>query len=831
MSGVDEGVLAMTPRCRAALTLLALAAPVAAQEATIRVDASRVTGHVGRHLAGSCIEDVNHEIYGGLYSQMVFGESFQEPSLQSPVKGFRAYDGRWSVADGELHAGGGEGPRLVSDHPAFADGEAAVEVFFADRQAGNAGLVVKVGKARLGADNFDGYEVSLDPQRGVLVLGRHRHNWEPIKDTPCDVPTGRWLALQVKMTGRTLEVLLNSKSIVTYEDRAHPLPAGAVGLRQWQRAARYRNLWVATGGKTTKLPFERDPAAADAVSGMWAPLRRGTGRAHYTLETDRPFIGKQSQKIIFAAGQGEAGVENRGLNRQGLCFRAGKVYEGYIWACAEKATEVWVALESPDGSRVHAETKLRCAGNEWQQLRFDLTPSADEERGRLALKLKQPGAIVLGHAFLQPGPWGRFQGLPVRRDVALGLITQKLSVLRYGGSMVNHEDYRWKHMIGPRDRRPPTAGFWYRYSSNGWGILDFLNLCEAAGFLGIPAFNMGETPQHMADFIDYVNGPADGAWGRKRAADGHPQPYGLRYLELGNEERIDDKYFERFRSLAEAIWARDPKIIPVVGDFLYGKTITDPDRVSGAASGITNLAGHRKILELAKKLGREVWFDVHIDTDGPGASDSLRALPSYALALERIAGGARHKVVVFELNANNHALRRALGNALALNTIERLGDRIAIVCSANGLQVDGQNDNGWDQGLLFMNPCQVWPQPPYFITQLFAHSLPLCVQAEVHSPGDMLDVTAKRSADGKRLQLQVVNVGARPVEARVRVDGFKPGKAVARVVELSGRLDAVNTAGGPRRVVPQNKEWRHGLAEGEGRYTFPAHSFTVLRLE
>jgi alpha-L-arabinofuranosidase len=817
--------------CRAAvLALLTLAVPATAEEATIHVEAAKVSGRVGPYLAGACIEDVNHEIYGGIYSQMVFGESFQEPPLQAPLKGFRAYDGRWSVEAGELRAGGGEGPKLVSNHPPFADGEAGVEFFFADRKAGNAGLIVRVGKPGVGADNFDGYEVTLNPERGVLVLGRHRHNWEPIKDTPCDVPVGQWVPLAVKAAGPTLTVLVNGKSVITYEDRDHPLSAGAVGLRQWQREARYRNLWVKTGDTTTKLPLERDPEAPRPVSGMWAPLSRGTARGTFALETDRPFTGRQSQKVVFSAGEGEVGVENRGLNRQGLAFRAGKPYEGYVWARSEKPAKIRVALESGDGARVHAEAELRVTGAEWQRLDFTVTPKADEEAGRLAIMLRQPGAVVLGHVFLQPGEWGRFKGLPLRRDVVEGLVEQKLTVLRYGGSMVNHAEYRWKKMIGPRDRRPPTAGTWYRYSTNGWGILDFLNLCEAAGFLGIPAFNMGETPRDMADFMEYVNGPADGEWGRKRAADGHPAPYGLRYLELGNEERIDEAYYDQFRPLAEAIWARDPKVTLVVGDFLYNRPIRDPDRVSGAASGVTSLGGHRKILELAKKHGREVWFDVHIDTDGPGASDSLRALPSYVEALDKIAGGAKHKVAVFELNSGNHSLRRALGNAVALNTIERIGDRIAVVCSANALQVDRQNDNGWDQGLLFMNPRTVWPQPPYFVTQLFATpSLKECVKVEVK--GDGLDVTAKRDADGKLLQIQVVNVGARPVEASLRIDGFTPGKAVGRVVELSGKLEAENSAAEPRRVKPQEREWRHGLSEGAARTTFPAHSFTVLRLE
>src|SRR5207237_2114276 len=139
-------------------------------------------------------------------------------------------------------------------------------------------------------------------------------------------------------------------------------------------------------------------------------------------------------------------------------------------------------------------------------------------------------------------------------------------VLRYGGSMVNCAEYRWKKMIGPRDRRPAYKGTWYPHSSNGWGIIDFLDLCEAAGFLAIPAFCADETPADMADFVAYVNGPRDSEWGKKRTAHGHPAPYRLKYLEVGNEERVDDAYAKRFEAIAEAVWAVDPEIVLIVGD-------------------------------------------------------------------------------------------------------------------------------------------------------------------------------------------------------------------------------------------------------------------------
>ena len=95
------------------------------------------------------------------------------------------------------------------------------------------------------------------------------------------------------------------------------------------------------------------------------------------------------------------------------------------------------------------------------------------------MSLKQPGSVVLGYVSVQPGEWGRFKGLPVRKDVSEALIAQGLTVLRYGRSMVNCPEYRWKQMIGPRERRQPYKGTWYPYSTNGRGIIDFMMIVRA----------------------------------------------------------------------------------------------------------------------------------------------------------------------------------------------------------------------------------------------------------------------------------------------------------------------------------------------------------------
>ena len=800
-----------------------------AQEARIDVHAGQVVHRLSPYLTGACIEDVNHEIYGGLYSQMIFGESFQEPGPAVSLSGFAAYGGGWQAKGAELWAEGGDGPKLIREGQAFSTGEASVDVLFPDNRGGNAGLIVKVSGPGKGADRFNGYEVALDPT-GHLVLGRHRQNFEPIRNIPCDVPINQWIKLAARMTERTLEVSVNGKSLITYEDTEHPLSSGSVGLRTWQRSAHFRNMRIGAGGATEQVRFEpaTKPGWGEGVSGMWRPVRRGTADGQFALETQGCFTGRQSQQITFAGGTGELGIENEGLNRWGMAFFKGKSYEGYIWARALKQANVFVALESRDGTRVYASRKLRVTGSDWQRLDFKLSPNSADPGGRFTILLKEPGSVVVGHAFLEPGAWGRFKGLPDRKDVAEGLIDQGVTVLRYGGSMVNHAEYRWKKMIGPRDRRPPSVGTWYPHSSNGWGIFDFLNFCEAAGFLAIPDLNMDETASDMADFIEYANGPAHSPWGRKRAADGHRAPYRLKQVELGNEEAVNEQYWQRFKPVAEAIWAKDPDIILVVGDFFYNKVITDPLSFEGGA--VKTLAAHKKILDLAREHNREVWFDIHVGTEQPPQPGRLEGEKSFIAQLGALSPGAKFQVVIFELNAGNHAVKRALANACAINEVERIGEKMAVTCSANCLQPDRQNDNDWNQGLLFLNPSKVWLQPPGYVTRMISRNYePLLVKSEVQSPGNALNVNAKRSEDGRTLVLQVVNIGDQPLPTLIRLDGFTPSKAIAAVEELSGSLEAVNTALAPNVITPKRSEWRHGLAGGNMSYAFKPHSFTILQ--
>jgi alpha-L-arabinofuranosidase len=657
----------------------------------IEVFFDEVINKVSKYTTGACLEDVDHEIYGGLYSQMIFGESFEEPYLS---------------IDQNLGALSG----------------------------------------------LDG-EISCLEERSSLNNGYKIRSWQPFKK----------------------------------------------------------------GSATGSF----------AVRGIFS----------------RVFNGHQSQEIIFVSGSGEIGIENKGLDRKGMSFVKDKLYEGFIWVVVQKPTDIFISLENHDGSIVYAEKKILVTNLDWDRLDFKLKPDKTENNGRFAIKLKQKGLILLGYVFLQPGQWGRYKNLPVRKDIVEGLIKGGITVLRYGGATIVPPDYRWKNMIGPRSRRMSYRG--YRalapYSTHGWGIIDFLDLCEAAGFEGVPVFNIEETTKDMEDFIDYIKGGSESEWGEKRINMGHKKPYKLKYIGIGNEDRIDEYYWIRFKRLAEAIWKKTKDITLIVGDDLFAYPLHIKNPFNLESNWIDTMKVHRKILDLATKYKVPVWFDAHV-VDGNLRDFDLKAdtintrILDYIYWLGKISPDSDYKVVVLEkntMNARSHSVRRALSHAYATNVLQRLEHGIPIICTANCLQPYRENNDGVGQGMLFFTSSQVLGQPPYYVTQMITNNLlTYCVKTKFESQNNALDVTALKSEDNKFIVLQVVNLEPYEVETTIKLNGFKPKKSKAEITELKGKLEDLNTINSPDTIVPIKKCWTYTTNKKNIKaYTFPPYSFTILRFE
>ena len=211
-------------------------------QTVITVDASRIEGSVPELIYGAGAEDVNHEIYGGLYDQRIFGESFEEPAFSS-VSGFTSYDTPWFVEDGVLRLDTDGFGKIVWQERSLNDASVEMDMRV-DGASAIAGFIINVSGAADGADAFNGYEVSVNAAERRLVVGKHENNWQPVAEVPLTVSPEEWNRLRVDFDGGRLSVFLNGDRIYDYEDTSNPLEGGYVGLRSYGGSASFRNLQV-----------------------------------------------------------------------------------------------------------------------------------------------------------------------------------------------------------------------------------------------------------------------------------------------------------------------------------------------------------------------------------------------------------------------------------------------------------------------------------------------------------------------------------------------------------------------------------------------------------
>ena len=782
------------------------------ERSVIRVDAGKVEQKITPYLYGSCIEDVNHEIYGGLYDQKIFGESFEEPVPNPEFDFFDVYAGKWSVNGGELFSAAHNGSKLVCNKDAISNGTVEVDIKFdkMGRSGNNAGLLLSVSRPRVGADNFYGYEVSLSSDGKMVTIGRHKNNWAHYADVNVDCIPTEWNNLKACINNGKVEVLLNNKNICRFNISDAELLKGNVAVRVWNADTRFANFKI--DGK--EVPFTA--STPKSVSLQWDAIVQGDAKCSYALDSDDAYNGENSQLIEFVSGKGAVGIANASLNRWGIAVRKGQKFEGrfYLKNISYNG-KVIVTLESADGKNEYARCEIGALSKEWKRHRFTLKSNADDKNARMAIYINAPGAVKVDQVTLMTTGADRFKGLPYRNDISQAMVDQGLTFLRYGGTMINVNGYRFKKMIGDVDKRPPYRGHWYRYSTNGFGIEDFLKFCEAAGFTPSFAMNIFETPEDAADMIEYLNGSTKTKWGKIRAKNGHPKPYGVKYIGIGNEEVmysgdnpvVYDEYIERFNLLHDAIKSKDPSVKLVITAWWRPES-PNSERLFKALDGKAD------------------YWDYHPLADALSAGEDVEnELRRMKELFHKWNPNTTMKCAIFEENGWTHNMQRALGHVTLQNAVRRMGDFVLTSCAANALQPYKQNDNGWDQGQIFFTPSQVWGMPPYYAQQMASQNhLPLLVECNVDGAASQLDVTATRSEDGKKMVLHIANIGEKAVDAEFDLSGFG-NVGEAYTLTLSAPLKDVNSPDNPTKIVPVKR----ALDSGEKlACKISGYSYTVL---
>ena len=293
--------------------------------------------------------------------------------------------------------------------------------------------------------------------------------------------------------------------------------------------------------------------------------------------------------VTGASETTKAGVCNSGF--WGMKFTTDSIYHLTVWVKAAEGLngKIYGQLQKADGSAASEEVQLSgtLKTNTWVQLTAQIKATADCTDGRFALLMGASGVMYVDVVSLMPYTWkGRKNGL--RPDLAQLLYETKPTFLRFpGGCYVEGQDnfdnaFQWKKTIGPIEQRP---GHWnnnWKYrSSDGLGYDEYLQLCEdlnaapmfvvnvglGHGFT-IPFEQVDTLVQNTLDAIEYANGDETTEWGRKRIANGHAEPYNLKFIEIGNENGQPEartEYSRRYAKFYEAIHAKYPDIV-IIGN-------------------------------------------------------------------------------------------------------------------------------------------------------------------------------------------------------------------------------------------------------------------------
>lgn len=495
-----------------------------------------------------------------------------------------------------------------------------------------------------------------------------------------------------------------------------------------------------------------------------------------------------------------------------------------------------VSLQSKDGATTYATTTVRRLSPDWQahevtlKTARGLTPTTDAQ---LVITSAEPGTLWLGFVSLFPPTWkDRPNGL--RRDLMQMLVDLKPKFLRFPGGNYLEGDtidtrFKWWETLGPIHERPGHPGTWGYRSSDGMGLMEFLLWCEDMGsepVLGLyagyslkgdyvkPGPDLEPFIQEALDEIEYVIGPVTSKWGARRAADGHPAPFPLRYVEIGNEDWFDKSlsYDGRYAQFHDAIKARYPhlKCISSIGN-------EQPER----------LRVHSRrpdVLDEHYYRNTETFLEM-----------SPRHFDSYDRSGPEIFVGewAAHETAFPPWDAKSKGLpatpnlKAAIGDAAFLAAMERASDLVTMQCYAPLLA----NVNGyqWRPDLIGYDALRSYGSPSYYAIQLFSTHLGDQILRPVFSKSATIQGSATLEAKSGRVFLKLVNPLPSAQPLRIALTGVRSVSRNAKVLTLAGEPTDTNSIAAPTAVVPVASSAR--VLAPTFDYTLAPTSITVLELK
>jgi alpha-L-arabinofuranosidase len=576
----------------------------------------------------------------------------------------------------------------------------------------------------------------------------------------------------------------------------------------------------------------------------------GTARAVTVRHDGPPGSNNRHYLRVVINGGGTIDLANEGFFGMGI--ERGAEYSLSLLArgARKDLPEVGFKLVSDDGlvlatGALEITAAPESAANQWKRLGTVVKANYGDPKAALHLIFNGKGTIDIDLVSLYPKKTFRNHGL--RTDMAQMLADLKPGFMRFpGGCIVEGHTlanrYQWKTTIGPRGERKLIMNRWndefkHRpspdyYQSFGLGFFEYFQLCEDIGAEPLPILNCGMACQFNSgelcpmdrldpfiqdalDLIEFANGPATSTWGAKRAAMGHPRPFNMKMLGVGNEQWLQ-QYIDRYTAFAKVLKAKHPeiKLIAAAGPG------PDDDKFHFAWPRLRAL--HADIVD-EHCYARPDWFlDNSSRYDGYDRNGPKVFMGEYA---------AQSDKVVSVNNRNNWEC--ALAEAAYMTGLER---NAGVVVMASYAPLFG-NEEGWQwrPNLIWCDSLRSYGTPGYYVQQLFSRN-----RGDLVLPADLTGAlpaekgkprfyaTAALDEKSRDTILKVVNATNSAVETAVKLDGAKVTGVQASVTVLTAAPADENSFSDPRKVAPATTSER--LSTPQFEYNFKPYSMTVFRL-
>lgn len=556
---------------------------------------------------------------------------------------------------------------------------------------------------------------------------------------------------------------------------------------------------------------ERDGWGAGTA---WQTIRPGHSLGYSEVRMDAPIHPnnptymrlniERTKEFYDYKGWKGFGLQNQGFD--GISVKAGAKYDFSVFLRNVKgeAKQVRIALVEPQGwgkdPKLLAEETITADANTWKKYEATLTASETVKNAALQILVLQNGAIDIDMISLMPKD--TYKGHGLRKDLAEALAALHPKFMRFPGGCVVHgggdgfwNTYRWKTTVGPKEQRRQLKNTWGYHQSMGLGYFEYFQFCEDLNMEPVPILpcgvscqganggwnmwphqaqdvcpmsEMDEWVQDALDLIEWANGDVNTKWGRVRAEAGHPKPFNLKYLGIGNEEKISPEFAERFKYMYEKVTKAHPEIV-IVGTAGPGSHPENPDYEAG--------------WKLANELQMPI-IDEHYYEPYKYFQESRQ--------YDKYPRDRKTKIYLGEYASKDKKLIDALSEALYLLHVERNGD---IVCMTSYAPLFARkNATNWNPDMIYFDNERPYLTCSYYVQQMFGQSSGNyyygdCVK--IKNATNLQEQSVVLNTKTRKLFVKVCNASSEKKYADVDLSRFKGIKSAVKTT-LSGKPDEEN---------------------------------------